>query len=78
MDDDMDNLLTAMVERHPSLAPAHWPPDDLDRLIEDFGTVAARSLRSGALFDCLVANMLGLALRNARWLRKIRGRYERG
>jgi hypothetical protein len=75
MHDDLDNLLNVMTDRHPSTAPAHWPADDLDKLIDDFGTVAYGCWRSGDLIDWLISAALAMALRHARLWRKIRGEY---
>ena len=74
-DDDLSQVLNAMVEHHPGVAPARWPADDLDKLIDDFSTVAYRSFRRGDLFGWLIAITFGMALRNARLARKIRGSY---
>jgi hypothetical protein len=73
--DDFDDVLTAMVERHPHVAPAHWPADDLDRLIEDWGTLAYRAFRGGSLFAWLLASLFAVALRQARLWRKMKRTY---
>ena len=73
--DDFDTVMNAMVERHPHTAPAHWPPDDMDRLIEDWGTVAYRAFRGGNLIIWMLSCAFAIALRHARLWRKVRGKY---
>jgi hypothetical protein len=73
--DELSHLLDVMGELHPDIAPAKWPPADLDQLIDDFRTVATDAFHDRQWFDSVIAAGLAYACRNARFLRRHLGLF---
>jgi hypothetical protein len=68
--DEFSRLLQMMAEQHEDIAPAKWPPADLDRLIDGFRDVATEAFHDHAWLDFVLSAGLAFACRNARFLRR--------
>jgi len=72
---DPADLLEAMSREHPNTAPAWWPPDDLDALIEDWRTLTTEAFHERLYGTFVLCAALAFACRNARLIRRLTGRY---
>jgi hypothetical protein len=58
-------------------APARWPPAELDQLIDDWRTAATEQWEDRRFLMFALCAAFALACRNARFFRRMTGRYDR-
>lgn len=58
-----------------NIAPAWWPPDELDALIDDWRTAATEAVHESSVLEFVLCAGFALTLRNARFIRRVIGKW---